>query len=462
MSRRVAWRRPATHSLLFRLWAWITASLIVVALGTAAISSLLGLQGAKQLQDLQLRQVASLVRDRGELPAAVLAPPGRAEDATTAVVVERLEDGRSMLPLHLPPALRDGMHTVSVDGHDWRVYVSRGRAGRVAVAQRTAVPDEAALDSAQYALSPVLALIPVLVLLSAWVVRRGLRPIHTLAAQIDARSDERLDPLPVERVPQELRPFVASINRLLARLGALIERERRFVADAAHELRTPIAALSLQIDNLAHGELPPATRERLRSVQQGFARTRTVTEQLLSLARAQSGRALDRRVIDPSAVLRQVVEDLLPLAEARRVDLGMSRDASASIASDPTQLYTLLRNALDNALRYTPEGGRVDLAVYTEDGVGGGRRTVVEIQDSGPGIAPEDLERAFEPFERLRAGADAAGSGLGLAIMRGIARTLGGELCLDNRPGGGLRVRYSEPVAVAPVPPPEAQSARSA
>ena len=460
MSARAPLRQRATHSLLFRLWLGITASLVVVALGTAAISSLLGLQGARQLQDLQLRQVASLVRDRSELPATVLSPPGRAEDAATAVVVERIDDARSTVPLRLPAALRDGMHTMRVGGHDWRVYVSRGHVGRIAVAQRTAVPDEAALDSAQYALSPVLALIPVLVLLSAWVVRRGLRPIHTLAAQIDARSDERLDPLPVERVPQELRPFVASINRLLARLGALLERERRFLADAAHELRTPIAALSLQIDNLAHGELPPAARERLISVQQGLARTRAVTEQLLRLARAQSGRVLERRRVDPSAVLRQVVEDLLPLAEARGVDLGMSRDTGASIASDPTQLYTLLRNALDNALRYTPPGGRVDLAVYTEEGEGAERWAVVEIQDSGPGIAPEDLERAFEPFERLRAGADTAGSGLGLAIMRGIARTLGGELRIDNRAGGGLRVCYRE--RVADTPSPLGQSARGA
>ncbi|HUY83887.1 MAG TPA: ATP-binding protein [Steroidobacteraceae bacterium] len=446
MSRIGAWRRRFAHSLLLRLWGWITAILIVVALFTALISSLLGFQEAKELQDLQLRQVASLVHGWNPAPATVLAPGGREHAADTAIVVERIAGLAGAAKLPLPRGLADGMHTIAVAGGRWRVFVEPGRAGRIAVAQRTAVREEAALDSAQYALFPVLALIPVLVVLSAWVVRRGLQPIHSLAAQIDARGDDRLDRLAVESVPYELRPFIASINRLLARLGALLERERRFVADAAHELRTPIAALSLQVDNLANADLPAAPRERLRNVQQALARTRAVTEQLLSLARAQSGRALARRVVDPSAVLRQVVEDLLPLAEQRRVDLGMSRDAGAPIMTEPMQFYTLLRNALDNALRYTPEGGRVDLAVHTDEDPDAAR-TVIEIVDSGPGIAPEDLERAFEPFERLDDAADTPGSGLGLAIMRRIAANLGGRLQIDNRPQGGLRVRYSEPVA---------------
>jgi signal transduction histidine kinase len=149
-------------------------------------------------------------------------------------------------------------------------------------------------------------------------------------------------------------------------------------------------------------------------------------------------------------VLRQVVADLLPLAEQRHVDLGMSRDEGAPIATEPTQLYTLLRNALDNALRYTPEGGRVELAIYTErDAPEPAVRTVIEIVDSGPGIAAQDLERAFQPFERLDDAADTPGSGLGLAIMRRIAANLGGRLAIDNRAEGGLRVRYSEPSVAA-------------
>ena len=454
MSRIGIWRERARHSLLFGLWGWITAILILVALGTASVSSLLGFQEAKELQDQQLRQVALLVHQWNPLPATVLAPRGRDVDADTAIVIQRIDAGAGAGKLHIPRDLGDGMHTLEAGRRRWRVFVSTGRAGRIAVAQRTALRTEAALDSAQYALFPVLALIPVLVLLSAWVVRRGLRPVHALAAQIDARGDDRLDRLPVEGVPNEMRPFIASINRLLTRLATLLDTERRFVADAAHELRTPIAALSLQVDNLAHADLPVATRERLRNVQQALARTRAVTEQLLSLARAQSGRALARRVVDPSAVLRQVIADLLPLAEQRHVDLGMNRDAGAPIATEPTQLYTLLRNALDNALRYTPEGGRVDLALYTErDEHEPLVRTVIEIVDSGPGIAAHDLERAFEPFERLDDSADTPGSGLGLAIMRRIAANLGGRLTIDNRAEGGLRVRYSEPgVAARPDP----------
>ena len=439
----------AAQSLLRRLWLWMTVIVAVVGVSTAAVSYVFGYQEANELQDAQLRQVASLVHRWGHLPQAVLEPQGANVDKDARIIVERLGGAVPFRGLPLPRQLPAGMHVVESGGHSWRVFVRDGPSGRIAVAQRTDLRSDAAIDSAQRTLFPLLALIPLLALLAAWVVRRALRPVRELAREVDARDDSRLDPLPVERVPQEVLPFIASINRLLARVATMLERERRFVADAAHELRTPIAALSLQAENLAHTDLPENTRARLRTLQQGLARTRTVVEQLLSLARVQSGRSLTLRPLDPTQVLQQVIADLMPLAAQRGIDLGMEGNDGAPILADSTQLYTLLRNGLDNALRYTPQGGRVDLAVSTAPTAGGMAMVHIDISDTGPGIASGDVERAFEPFERLGHATDSLGSGLGLAIMRNVADNLGGRIELQNRPTGGLRLRYSQPA----VPP---------
>ena len=448
-------RHWAAQSLLRRLWLWMTVIVAVVGVCTAAVSYLFGYQEANELQDAQLRQIASLVHRWGGLPQAVLEPQGAETDKDARIIVERLDQASSSRALALPQQLPAGMHVVESGGHAWQVFVRDGPTGRIAVAQRTDLRSDAAIDSAQRTLFPLLALIPLLALLAAWVVRRALRPVRELAREVDGRDESRLDPLPVEHVPQEVLPFIASINRLLARVATMLERERRFVADAAHELRTPIAALSLQAENLAHADLPENTRARLRTLQQGLARTRTVVEQLLSLARVQSGRALTLRPLDPAQVLQQVIADLMPLAAQRGIDLGMERNDGAPILADSTQLYTLLRNGLDNALRYTPNGGRVDLAVSTDRAASGMVTVHVDISDTGPGIAPDELERAFEPFERLGHATDSMGSGLGLAIMRNVASNLGGRIELQNRPAGGLRLRYSQPA----VPPANAAEA---
>ncbi len=448
MNPRAMLRQWAAQSLLRRLWLWMTVIVAVVGVCTAAVSYVFGYQEANELQDAQLRQVASLVHRWGDLPQAVLEPQGAEVDKDARIIVERLDRPASSHGLALPGQLGVGMHVVQSGGHSWRVFVREGPMGRIAVAQRTDVRSDAAIDSAQRTLFPLLALIPLLALLAAWVVQRALRPVRDLAREVDARDDSRLDALPVEHVPQEVLPFIASINRLLSRVATMLERERRFVADAAHELRTPIAALSLQAENLAHADMPENTRTRLRSLQQGLARTRAVVEQLLSLARVQSGRGLTLRPLDPTQVLQQVIADLMPLAAEKGIDLGMERNEGAPILADSTQLYTLLRNGLDNALRYTPPGGRVDLAISTGRTDGEPARVHIDISDTGPGIASDDLERAFEPFERLGHAADSMGSGLGLAIMRNIAENLGGRIELQNRPTGGLRLRYSQPAVL--------------
>ncbi len=426
----------AGRSLLRRLWLWTAAIVAACGVLAAALSYLLGYDEANALQDAQLRQIAALVHGWGALPAAVL----RGGDDTDArIVVQPLDAPVPRGGLQLPATLHEGMQQVRVGGVEWRVFVRSGRAGRIAVAQRAELRSEAALDSAQRTIVPMLALVPLLALLSAWVVRRALRPVRRLADEVDARDAARLQRLDLEPAPLELRPFLASINGLLERLGEAVERERRFVADAAHELRTPVAALSVQADNLAHGALSDDARQRLHALRQGLARARSVVEQLLGLARAQSAAQPLLQPLRPQALLRQVVEDLMPLADQRGIDLGLAEADDVEVDSDPTLLYIFVRNAVDNAIRYTPPGGRVDLALRRR--AGGGAE--IDVVDDGPGIAAERIERAFEPFERL--GRTDGGSGLGLPIMRSVASKLGAELELGPVAPHGLRVRLRLP-----------------
>ena len=429
-------RRWARRSLLRRLGLWTAAIVTVCGVLAAALSYLLGYDEANALQDAQLRQIAALVHGWGTLPAAVL----RGGDDTDArIVVQPLDAPVPAGGLRLPAALHAGMQQVRVAGRDWRVFVSAGRAGRVAVAQRAELRSEAALDSAQRTIVPMLALVPLLALLSAWVVRRALRPVRRLADEVDARDAASLQQLDLAQVPLELRPFLNSINGLLERLAEAVERERRFVADAAHELRTPVAVLGVQAENLAHGALDDDARQRLHALRQGLERARSIVEQLLGLARAQSAAQPLLQPLRPLALLRQVVEDLMPLADARRIDLGLDEVDDLEVRSDPTLLYIFVRNAVDNAIRYTPRGGRVDLALRRAPDGG----AEIDIADDGPGIAPELLERAFEPFERL--GHAGGGSGLGLPIMRGVAHKLGAALELLPGAPRGLRVRLRLP-----------------
>ncbi len=447
-----ALRHWAAQSLLRRLWLWMTVSVVVVGLGTAALSYFFAYEEAYELQDAQLRQVASLVHRWGEVPGNALTPAGADVDKDARIVVQRLGAPPGPQGLNLPTDLPDGMQVVRADGHDWRVFVRPGPSGRIAVAQRTDLRSDAAIDSAQRTLFPLLGLVPVLALLAAVVVQRALRPLRRLAQGVDARSPDDLHPLPEADVPHEVLPFVRSINRLLERLAGAMEQQRRFVADAAHELRTPMAVLGMQVDNLQPLVQAPQARERFDALKQGLRRARAVIEQLLTLARSQGAQAVHWQSVDAVAVVRDVIADLLPLAESRHIDLGLDQAEAVTLQTDPALLHTLLRNAVDNAVRYTPSGGRVDLRVRKEQ-TERGPLAIIEVQDTGPGIPAAELQRVLQPFVRLHP-EDGEGTGLGLPIIVQTAQRLGGRVTLHSPAGGGLLLRYEQMLhsAVAAAP----------
>jgi two-component system OmpR family sensor kinase len=435
------------RSLQWRLSLWLGATILAVAAVAGAVSFVLAFDDAIELQDDQLRQMAALLHGRQLTLAPALPHQGLPTVDPQARVVIRLLRGTDTAPADavaegpladLPPELSDGLHTLRSAGSSWRVLVTTLGAGtRAAVAQRTEVRNEIARDSAQRTLTPLLVLVPVLLLLVAVLTRRMFRPLRRLADEIDRRPEQDLRALPDRQLPLEVRPFVTAINRLFGRVAQSVAAQRRFVADAAHELRSPLTALSLQAEQLAAAELPVPARGRLAALRAGIARARTLLEQLLTLARMQdSAHAADERV-SLQALFRDVLEDLMPLAEAKQIDLGVAGSGDALVHAPAADLRILVKNLVDNAIRYTPAGGQVNLAVIDAAGA-----TALQVSDTGPGIAATERERVFDPFYRVL-GSEQAGSGLGLAIVRTIAERIGATVVLDDAgaaPGPGLRV----------------------
>ncbi|QQO31749.1 histidine kinase [Bradyrhizobium diazoefficiens] len=345
--------------------------------------------------------------------------------------------------------LKDGLALATRKGQPVRVLLrTRPDGTRFAAAQRTSVRDEIASDMAFRTVLPIAALIPCLLLVTAIVIARSLRPMVRLAGDLDGRRADDMTSLPAAQMPSELHPFIVSINGLLQRVRGLMEQQRRFVADAAHELRTPITALSLQAENLDSVDLQSGIGDRVAALRQGIGRTKHLLEQLLALARQDAGQAgiATMPLVMLDDVAKGVVAELLPEGAIRGVDLGFARVEPAALRGEVVMLAALARNLLDNALRFTPRGGRIDAWVYRD-----GNAAILEIEDSGPGVAPEEIDRIFEPFFRGKR-PEGDGVGLGLSIVKRIVDRLEGLIEAANIAEcgrTGLRVVVKLPAAAA-------------
>jgi two-component system OmpR family sensor kinase len=439
-------------SLRRRLFLWLSASIVVMSAATTALSFALSYDDANDLQDAQLQQVAAVLATQPQVAAPAPFHPRSGEEAETHFVVRALgvsvPDPDPRIDVPLPETLSPGLQSISAGDVHWRVMVGRNAGGQAfGVAQRQTVRDEVARDSALLTLVPMLVLVPLLLLIVHFLLRQGFARLVALSGEVDQVDAGRLAALDPHDVPLEALPLVHAVNRLVRRLGAALDQQRRMVADAAHELRTPVAATRVQADNLVHAvaqaELPPEARTRLDALQRGLGRLSELIEQLLRLARVQGAAPAPDQPIALDEVVRAAIEETLPLAEARGVDLGCVRLDPARLRGDASNAYALVRNVIDNAVRYTPAGGSVDVGVEVLDGV-----AVLLVEDTGPGISPDQRERVFEPFFRIL-GTQQVGSGLGLAIVRSAAQALGGAAELSGRPDGrpGLRFTYRQDIA---------------
>jgi len=436
------------RSLRGRLFVALTFLLLLTGAGTGFLMFRWAYSEALEVQDAMLLEVGA-VAAKNRLDTEPTAQRGVLRE--DRVVIEELPVPADANPagpvLPVPPDSGDGLQTFGSATDQWRVLtVTRVDGSRVAVGQRTAYRDEIARGSALRTVLPFALLFPCLMLLVAAVIGSSLRPVARLAGRLDASDYDHLAELPLAGIPAELRPFIDSINRLLHRLAMMIEQQRRFVAAAAHELRSPITALSVQAENLDHTVLPREGRERLAALQTGIRRTAHLLEQLLALARYETAGVAKAQIVALDRVARNVVADLLPAASDRGIDLGFERLDSVAVRVDPTALAILIRNLVDNALRHTPDGGRIDLHVYAA-----GTHAVFRVEDTGPGIAEADLPRVFEPFYRGQR-SEGEGTGLGLSIVERIATAASGSIAIENvpPPGAGLHVAVTFACAAFP------------
>jgi signal transduction histidine kinase len=267
-------------------------------------------------------------------------------------------------------------------------------------------------------------------------LRRGLAPLSHAAREVAARSIESLHPIAITSQPLELHPLIAAVNDLMARLGSALSLQRHFVADAAHELRTPITALSLQLQLLERAKNEHERAAALQELGTGVVRARHMVEQLLQLSRlGPDAPALRHDAVDLAELSRASVGRFSARAEALGIDLGAAAAEPVAMTGDAQQLTILLDNLVENALHYTPHGGKVDVSASWLEG-----RPCLTVADNGPGIPAEERERVFDRFYRS-IGSVASGSGLGLAIVKAVAQRHAAEILLGDAPGGGLLVR---------------------
>jgi two-component system, OmpR family, sensor kinase len=431
-------------SVRARLLAWLLGGVLAVGAAGGWIVYRNALAEADAFFDYHLRQTALILRD--EPVEYQLAPQFPPTDASYDFVVQvwSLDGVRVYLSRPhavLPQTITLGFATVSTSEGRWRVFGVQALTRVIQVAQPMSVREHRAVELALQTLKPFALLLPLLALLIWFAVGHALEPLQRLTALLKARRVDALDALPEAGLPEEVQPLVRALNELLGRLSAALERERAFMADAAHELRTPLTALHLQMDMLAHASGEGERTAAMSTLSAGVQRAIRLVEQLLALARQEPRADTPRAPVRLDDLARELVTELVPLADAGGIDLGVAAAHPVTVTADTDALRTLLRNLIDNAVRYTPSGGRVDVTVEATPA----GNAVLTVTDDGPGIPPEERARVFDRFYR-RAGTEPPGSGLGLAIVRTIATAHGATVQLSDGPGGnGLRVTVTFP-----------------
>lgn len=316
--------------------------------------------------------------------------------------------------------------------HEFMIQVAEPMAGREGLARHITLK----------LLIPTLVALPVMALLIWFGVGAGLRPLKQLKQEVKQRTVNRLEPVAMSGVPEEVAPLTQALNDLFARLQEAFESERRFTADAAHELRTPLAALKIQAQVALRSTDVAERSNALENVLRGTDRATRLVEQLLTLARVDpETAAVNNHQVDLHALAASVMADMQSLAHAKKIEMVLEEKQEKHIASsvlgDEVQLGLLLRNLIDNAIRYTPIGGSVSVGINNTDGV------TLEVRDTGPGIPKEERDQVQQRFYRI-AGTGQEGSGLGLSIVRRVAELHGAKLALcENNPTGGLLAKVS-------------------
>ena len=443
-------------SLRRTLLVWLVPMFILVGGVSAAFSYWNFGRMADSFMDEQMQQLADAIA-AAEEPMSLPAQSAERVHKSGAYVTQVFgADGRlqasSWPQLAVPLTGSPGFHDLRAADNTWRVYVAGARPGgaRVQVLQSGEFRRHLAAGRAGEVLAPAMVLLA-LTLLVVWGMAGALsREVGAIGRNAAEQDENSADGLPLERVPAEMRPLVASFNSLLARLRNECAMQRRFLQDAAHELRSPITAVALQLENVRRDLPANACAQTFAQLEAGVGRARRVVDQMLKMSRHEAAVQDPPVLLDVQAQLHESINVLIALADQRNIDLGLvvapGTPAGLSIRCAAADLRSVLDNLIENALRYTPEGGVVDVRVSAEEG-----RPVIEVIDNGPGIPAEEIGRVFDRFFRVP-GTGTGGSGLGLAIAKAAAQRCGLSITLANRrDGGGLvaRVAFPAPAVAA-------------
>lgn len=429
------------NSIRVRLLLALLAALVLLAAVMGALTYRNVLAETETLFDYQLRQMALSLRDQGEIATAQA--DALADEDLDFVVQIWTVDGRSIYASRahsaLPARALLGLADVTVQGQAWRTFSVATRERVIQVAQPRQIRQRLAADAALRSVAPLLLLAPPMALAIWWLAALTLAPLARVAAQVRERDEQSLNALPTTGLPDEVAPLVSALNALLQRLGQSLDTQRAFVSEAAHELRSPLTALKLQLQLLTRATDEAGRAQAVDALSSGIDRAARLVEQLLALARSEPGApATPLLPLDLSEVVRQAVADSVPFAESRGTEFELFADAPVTVNGDRVALAMLARNLADNAVRYSPPGARVALRVSVASGV-----PTLQVDDAGPGIPPAERERVFDRFYRRGSNnelSDEQGTGLGLAIVRSIAARHGADVALGDSAMGGLRV----------------------
>ena len=398
------------------------------------------------------------------------------------------EDSYNDLTLEDLPAIAEGLSTQTIDDKVWRVYRSNDANRVVIVRQRTEFQDDLARSSALQSFLPLIIGMAFLILLLPFIMWRMMKPVRQLQKEISARRESDLHPLPVSNLPSELLPLAESLNRLLALVKVSIERQQRFIADAAHELRSPLTAISLQLQRLQRITTDSVMSEGLDKLAIRLKRNQSLVEQLLTLARAgniNTALGNEETLTSVKFIIEQVIGLLIPIADNKNIELTVDLQSNCKINMNETSLLVLVKNLIQNAIIYTPAHGQVTVKLFQLERksdslensslnaqynfgsqvIHSGKlnslskiidnRLVLQIIDSGAGIHPSDYETVFEPFVRLHQSSNASyplstntsdsrsdsasqnsqeikGTGLGLSIVKSICEQAGIDVFMNN------------------------------
>ena len=435
MSKRIR------NTIRGRLLLWQISALMLTGLLVSIITYLLAWDAFNKIRDYGLEQIAySVVRhgvqydndedvrnDRGQFVSQIWA-------ADNSLFYSSLDNAG-------PPRQAPGLHVIESNGIEWRVFTLREGGLTIQVATTSASLARKFAAIAPLLLIPLVVLVLVLGLLIRAAVGRALAPLEKVRTEIGQRGVMSLHALDTRGMPDEVAPLVDALNDLLVRLDQAMVAQRRFIADAAHELRSPLTAVRLQAQVASRAGSDREREAALAQLAGGVGRAAHLIDQLLHIARLEpSARQGAFEPLALDGLIKQTVADFSAQAEARDIDLGVGACATLGLVGQADNLRMLLGNLIDNALRYTPTGGRVDVELTETEG-----NAVISVSDNGPGIPAAEREHVFERFYRV-AGSDIPGSGLGLSIVRQVALLHGGRVELASAPSGGLLARVTLPL----------------